>query len=118
MSIQMAKQGGFISIKNRYNHTVQNPDNIIYGLSASLMQYFNIKFHINNNIMPNGYTFVGDRKMVHLGARLLVYNTQYRRVASDGKKQRLRQAIVNVGKMVGRNSMSVVPRNTNGGMEY
>ena len=28
LSIQILKKGGFISIKNRYNHTVQNPDNI------------------------------------------------------------------------------------------
>jgi len=44
ISIQIAKGGGFISIKNRYNHTVNNPDatfnnnpdNIIPGLSTSL----------------------------------------------------------------------------------
>ena len=43
ISIQMNKQGGFISIKNRYNHSVDgcdhtfdsNPDNIITVLSAA-----------------------------------------------------------------------------------
>lgn len=65
MSIQMAKQGGFISIKNRYNHTVEhpdntynsNPDNIIYGLSAALMQYFDIEFNVPNEL-PDGYVLV------------------------------------------------------------
>jgi hypothetical protein len=50
ISIQMLKSGGFISIKNRYNHTVpacdntfnSNPDNIIYGLSAALKTHFNL----------------------------------------------------------------------------
>ena len=49
ISIQILKSGGFISIKNRYNHAVggcdntfsSNPDNIIRGLSYSLKQYFN-----------------------------------------------------------------------------
>lgn len=52
ISIQILKTGGFISIKNRYNHSVDvpdntfnsNPDNIIAGLSASLKQYFNVDF--------------------------------------------------------------------------
>ena len=52
VSIQIAKRGGFISIKNRYNHTVSccdntlnsNPDNIINGLSASLKDHFNVDF--------------------------------------------------------------------------
>lgn len=31
LSIQVAKEGGFIKICNRYNHTVQNPDNTFYS---------------------------------------------------------------------------------------
>lgn len=52
ISIQILKKGGFISIKNRYNHTVEapdntfksNPDNIIAGLSQSLKDYFSVDF--------------------------------------------------------------------------
>ena len=52
ISIQILKSGGFISIKNRYNHTVQNPDNtlnsnpdnIIAGLSDAIKHHFNVDF--------------------------------------------------------------------------
>ncbi len=52
ISIQILKTGGFISIKNRYNHSVEapdntfnsNPDNIIAGLSQSLRDYFGVDF--------------------------------------------------------------------------
>jgi hypothetical protein len=52
MSIQISKNGGFISIKNRYNHTVaccdntlnSNPDNIIDGLAYALKNHFNVDF--------------------------------------------------------------------------
>ncbi|MBQ8250624.1 MAG: leucine-rich repeat protein [Alphaproteobacteria bacterium] len=65
ISIQILKKGGFISIKNRYNHTVQacdntfnsNPDNIILGLSESLKRYFNVDFSAGKAPLPNGYTF-------------------------------------------------------------
>ena len=65
ISIQILKKGGFISIKNRYNHTVQacdntfnsNPDNIILGLSESLKRYFKVDFSASNAILPDGYTF-------------------------------------------------------------
>jgi hypothetical protein len=72
MSIQMAKNGGFISIKNRYNHNVpscdntlnSNPDNIIQGLSDALKRHFKVDFssqkveivgnyHIVNNLIIN-----------------------------------------------------------------
>ena len=66
ISIQILKSGGFISIKNRYNHTVQspdntfnsNPDNIIPGLSASLKQYFNVDFSAQKVELPNGYVVI------------------------------------------------------------
>jgi len=69
ISIQIAKTGGFISIKNRYNHTVNNPDatfnnnpdNIIHGLSNSLKQYFNVEFSTTKNPLPDNYRMVNDQ---------------------------------------------------------
>ena len=76
ISIQVLKTGGFISIKNRYNHTVNspdntfgsNPDNIIDGLSASIKQYFNVDFSSSEYALPSGYVFMNDR--------LIQYNTE------------------------------------------
>lgn len=61
ISIQIAKRGGFISIKNRYNHTVQNcdntfgsnPDRIISGLSKALQDHFGISFSSTAMIPDN-----------------------------------------------------------------
>ena len=69
ISIQMAKRGGFISIKNRYNHTVpgcdntfgSNPDNIIPGLSAALKAHFDVDFSERASTLPLDYTPAGDR---------------------------------------------------------
>lgn len=69
ISIQIVKTGGFISIKNRYNHTVNcpddtfdnNPDKIILGLTNSLRNYFNVEFNVSEKILPDNYIFVGDR---------------------------------------------------------
>ncbi|MBQ6027098.1 MAG: hypothetical protein IJL21_00895 [Alphaproteobacteria bacterium] len=69
ISIQIAKTGGFISIKNRYNHTVNNPDatfnnnpdNIIHGLSNSLKKYFNVEFNTTENPLPDNYRMVNDQ---------------------------------------------------------
>ena len=69
ISIQIAKTGGFISIKNRYNHTVDNPDatfnnnpdNIIPGLSESLKKYFNVDFNTAKTPMPDNYRMVHDQ---------------------------------------------------------
>ena len=63
ISIQILKNGGFISIKNRYNHTVENPDNtfssdpdkIIKGLSFSLKRHFNVDFSSALAKIPEGY---------------------------------------------------------------
>lgn len=68
ISIQIAKRGGFISIKNRYNHKVpncdntfgSNPDNIIQGLSAALQAYFNVSFSSTSKV-PDGFVLVGRR---------------------------------------------------------
>ncbi len=69
ISIQMWKEGGFISIKNRYNHAVSgcdntfdsNPDNIIDGLSAALKDYFNVEFSATKSSLPEGFVLMGNR---------------------------------------------------------
>lgn len=69
ISIQIAKGGGFISIKNRYNHTVNNPDatfnnnpdNIIHGLSTSLKKYFDVDFSAYESMMPDNFRMVHDQ---------------------------------------------------------
>ncbi len=66
ISIQIIKEGGFVSIKNRYNHSVlmadatfeSNPDNIINGLSVSLKKYFNVDFKTSSVAkLPDGFTY-------------------------------------------------------------
>ena len=60
ISIQILKTGGFISIKNRYNHTVKgcdqtfdsNPDYIILGLSEALKKYFKVDFMAKQVPLP------------------------------------------------------------------
>ncbi|MBP5363984.1 MAG: hypothetical protein J6Y49_01380 [Alphaproteobacteria bacterium] len=69
ISIQIAKTGGFISIKNRYNHTVNdpdntfnsNPDNIIPGLSESLKKFFDVDFNVTDALIPSGFIIVNDQ---------------------------------------------------------
>ncbi|MBO7559696.1 MAG: hypothetical protein J6T27_00885 [Alphaproteobacteria bacterium] len=69
ISIQIAKTGGFISIKNRYNHTVtdpdatfnNNPDNIIPGLSESLKRYFSVDFNTSENPLPDNFRMINDQ---------------------------------------------------------
>lgn len=66
ISIQVLKKGGFISIKNRYNHTVScpdntfesNPDNIIPGLAESIKKTFNVDFSSRQVILPAGFIIV------------------------------------------------------------
>ncbi|MDE6250879.1 MAG: leucine-rich repeat domain-containing protein [Alphaproteobacteria bacterium] len=63
ISIQIRKKGGFISIKNRYNHTVDNPDQtfhsnpdeIIAGLSGALKAYFDVDWQSTGITVPNGF---------------------------------------------------------------
>ena len=67
LSIQILKSGGFISIKNRYNHTVpnpdntlnSNPDNIIPGLAHALKRYFNVDFSARSVMPPAEYLLIG-----------------------------------------------------------
>ena len=69
ISIQIAKSGGFISIKNRYNHGVKNPDstfynnpdNIILGLTNSLQKYFDVDFNVSDIETPENYLYVHDQ---------------------------------------------------------
>lgn len=69
ISIQIWKAGGFISIKNRYNHKVDscdntfgsNPDNIIFGLSDALRHYFGVDFSSRRVPVPEGYRMVQGR---------------------------------------------------------
>ena len=71
LSIQILKTGGFISIKNRYNHTVpnpdntfqSNPDNIIQGLSHALKKYFNVDFS-SRLVMPPPEYLLARRQVV------------------------------------------------------
>lgn len=66
ISIQILKTGGFISIKNRYNHTVQNcdntldsnPDNIILGLSDAIKHHFDVDFSSQYVPLPNHYVLI------------------------------------------------------------
>lgn len=69
ISIQILKNGGVISIKNRYNHSIDNPDNtyhsnpdnIIYGLSAALKDYFNVDFSSQHEPLASGYILIKDK---------------------------------------------------------
>lgn len=69
ISIQIARSGGFISIKNRYNHTIanpdatfgNNPDNIIPGLSDALKKYFHVEFNTTNSQLPDNFRMVNDQ---------------------------------------------------------
>ncbi len=72
ISIQVLKTGGFISIKNRYNHTVNNPDNtlnsnpdnIIHGLADAIKHWFNVDFGAQKVQVPDGYTIL-NKQVIH-----------------------------------------------------
>lgn len=67
MSIQIAKDGSRISIKNRYNASVENPDNtygsnpdnIVPGLGAALRAYFKVDFSVPDSELAKGYALMG-----------------------------------------------------------
>ena len=69
ISIQIARTGGFISIKNRYNHSVanpdatfnNNPDNIISGLSYALKKHFKVDFKTTKTPLPDNFRMVNDQ---------------------------------------------------------
>ena len=72
LSIQFTKDGtNTLSIKNRYNHTVNNPDatfsnnldNIIEGLTKSFEKYYGIKqAYVNNDFEISHYVRANDGK--------------------------------------------------------
>ena len=80
ISIQVFKTGGFISIKNRYNHTVEscdntfnsNPDNIIDGLSDAIQNYFGVDFSSSKVELPRGYVLIS--------GQICKYNTEINNV--------------------------------------
>lgn len=72
LSIQILKNGGFISIKNRYNHTIvnpdntfnSNPDNIISGLSDAIKHHFHVDFSTKETPLPDNFIVLND-KIIH-----------------------------------------------------
>ena len=68
ISIQVAKEGGYIKICNRYNHTVQNPDNtfdgnpdnIISGLTFAIEKFLGRKVGANAVPLPDNYVQLDD----------------------------------------------------------
>ncbi len=77
ISIQIAKDDDFLSIKNRYNHALRkqnpdatfnnNPDNIVPGLTDSLKKYFHKDFTTSSDIeLPNKY--------IRINNQLVYYN--------------------------------------------
>ena len=69
ISIQILKTGGFISIKNRYNHSVEapdntfnsNPDNIIAGLSQALRDYLGVDFASQEVMVEGPFLLIDNR---------------------------------------------------------
>ena len=68
ISIQFSKEYNQVSIKNRYNHTVANPDatfsnnldNIIFGLQESFNKYYNYNVE-KSNLEIRNYVSVNDK---------------------------------------------------------
>ena len=99
LSIQILKTGGFISIKNRYNHSVENPDNtldsnpdnIIQGLSGSLRHYFNVDFSSPKVDTPKNFIIVNHQLVhfykeidgVYLGENFYVKNGEIHLIDKD-----------------------------------
>ena len=92
LSIQVLKTGGFISIKNRYNHTVQNcdntlnsnPDNIIPGLSDAIKHYFNVDFSAHTVLLPDKYIIFNNQIFNYTIERNNVYISE-NAYAKDGQ---------------------------------
>ena len=99
ISIQIAKSGGFISIKNRYNHTGDNPDNtfdsnpdkIIPGLTNSLKKYFNVEFNTLVSEMLDNFRMVNDQLVrynnevdnVYVGSNFYVSGSTITKINTD-----------------------------------
>lgn len=67
LSIQIDKRGGNLKICNRYNHTVEspdntfrsNPDNIIDGLTLAIEKFLDCRVETECIDVPNGYLNLG-----------------------------------------------------------
>jgi len=103
ISIQMLKKGGFISIKNRYNHTVaacdntfdSNPDNIIEGLSVALRERFDVEFLASKFRLPNKFGLVGTQVFkYHTERNNIYYGDQA--YAKDGEVKTIDRSVGNV----------------------
>ncbi len=96
ISIQILRYGGFISIKNRYNHAVvcpdntfdSNPDNIIEGLSQSLKSYFDVDFSTLKINMPDYYAVINNKVIKYNHERNNIY-TGEDFYTKDGKIHKL-----------------------------
>lgn len=66
LSIQVLKTGGKISIKNRYNHTVSDPDNtyssnpnyISKGMTSALKKELDVSFNVSTKQLPHHYQYI------------------------------------------------------------
>ncbi len=86
LSIQIAKQGGFIKICNRYNHTVENPDNTFYsnpdkiidGMTLAIEKFIGQRIETGGIDVPNGYlNFDGCLYKYHLESDNLFFGTDF-----------------------------------------
>lgn len=99
ISIQISKTNGFISIKNRYNHSVDcpdntffsNPDNIIEGLAQSIRQEFGIDFSSPNIALPDNYIIINGQILnyhtednnYHFGSNFYEHNGKIHTIDKD-----------------------------------
>lgn len=81
ISIQFSRQGGWISIKNRYNHTVANPDstfsnrldNIAPTLDYSFRHHFGLPQMVldgESTLRLDNFVMANDRKFYHVNLRV------------------------------------------------
>lgn len=89
MSIQFSKRSNYISIKNRYNHSVDNPDStfsnnlefIQPGLTSSFVKYYNINPIIESDNEEDfhlkGYTWAGEFNDENEPVRYYKYNIEF-----------------------------------------
>ena len=99
ISIQISKTNGTISIKNRYNHSVDcpdntffsNPDNIIYGLSQSIRKEFGVDFSSQSVSLPDNYMLVNGHVLnyhsednnYHFGSNFYEFNDKIYPIDKD-----------------------------------
>jgi len=98
ISIQFNKRNNILSIKNRYNHNVINPDatfsnnldNIINGLSKSFNKYYGLENKEPQKFKLEGYVF--DETGKYYPYNVEIFNNYYcpnNIIIKDGKAQRL-----------------------------